>query len=177
MATAVQSASFSVATRARTIPAWPFAVLRLYCGIVFVTAGAKQLIGAAPWVSPDARTWAATVQHQLVQWEPRSWWWYRPLLPDVFVPHVSLLAPLVAWSHLILGVALLFGFRTRWTAAIAIALLLNYLAASGGQLYYPGPTAAYLALLLAVLLTSPEQPREIAVGSHPKPAGTPHVGH
>jgi len=140
----------------RPAPLWPFVVARIYCGVVFLTAGVRQVTGAAPWVKPG-QTWAGAVREQLVEWGPRTAAWYRPVIDTLWMPHISGVAATVAWLNVLVGVTLLLGLLTRPAAAVGLAMLLNYLAASGSRLYYPGPVAAETALLVAILLTNPGQ--------------------
>jgi len=141
----------SLAKRARRVPWWPVVVARVYVGAVFAAAGARQLTNRAPWVS-GGETWAGAVRDQLTAWLPHSTWWYHGVVTGVLVPHAGVVAPVVAWTNLIVGESLALGLATRPAAAIGLALLIQYLAASGDRPYAPGPIAAYAALLLTLWL-------------------------
>jgi uncharacterized membrane protein YphA (DoxX/SURF4 family) len=136
---------------ASRIPLWPMALVRIYLGLVLGVAGVRQLVGAAPWVAAG-QTWPAAVQQRLVEWSPHTASWYRGTVNMVLLPHTDLVAPLVAWVHIVLAVALVLGLGTRLAAALAVLLLLNYMAAAGTQLYSPGPIAVLAALALTVSL-------------------------
>jgi uncharacterized membrane protein YphA (DoxX/SURF4 family) len=135
----------------RRVPLWPFVVARVYVGLVFAVAGVRQLRDGAPWVTAGQR-WSDAVRDQLTTWAPHAAAWYQPVLSSIWIPHAAAIASLVAWLHVVIGVALVLGVATRATALLGLLLLMQYMAAAGGRPYYPGPTAAYVALLLAVLL-------------------------
>jgi len=140
----------------RPVPVWPFVAARIYVGLVFATAGVRQLEEAAPWVTAGQH-WPDAVRDQLAKWEPHSATWYHPILTQLLVPHVDTIAPLIAWANVLIGMALVLGVGTRLVAILGLVLLLNYMAAAGGRLYFPGPTAAYTALLLALVLAGAGQ--------------------
>jgi thiosulfate dehydrogenase (quinone) large subunit len=133
------------------VPLWPLAVARIYVGLVFIVAGVRQLGGTAPWVTPG-ETWSAAVHQQLTTWAPHTAGWYAGILTHVLLPHSDVIAPLVAWAHVVLGVALVLGLSTRLAAGLAVLVLLNYAAAAGSKVYGPGPTAVLTALALTVSL-------------------------
>jgi uncharacterized membrane protein YphA (DoxX/SURF4 family) len=133
------------------IPRWPLALARIYAGTVFAVAGVEQIRNAGPWSDPG-QSWAAALHDILAQWAPHSEAWYHGVLTQVLLPHVDLIAPLVAYAHVLIGVALVLGLTTRLAAALAIGLLVNYMAASGSRPYSTGDAAAYCALALAAAL-------------------------
>ncbi len=135
----------------RRVPIWSFAVARVYVGLVFFVAGIRQLSDSRPWVNVG-QPWSDALRQQLTTWTPHATSWYRPMVTGLWIPHADVLAPFVAWLHVVLGAALILGLGTRAAAVLGLALLLQYMAAAGGRPYTPGPTAAYTALLLAVLL-------------------------
>jgi uncharacterized membrane protein YphA (DoxX/SURF4 family) len=132
-------------------PRWTLVIPRVYVGVIFVAAGVGQLAGSSEWTKPG-QGWPAALHAQIAEWAPHSAAWYRPLEVHAFLPHAGLLAAVLAWVHLGLGVALIAGIWTRLVAAIAIVLLANYTAAQGYVLYGAGDAPAYLALLVAVWL-------------------------
>jgi thiosulfate dehydrogenase (quinone) large subunit len=127
------------------------ALVRIYLGVVLGVAGVRQLVGAAPWVAAG-QTWPAAVHQRLLESLPHTASWYRGTVNTVLLPHTDLVAPLVASVHLVLAVALVLGLGTRLAAALAMLLLLNYMAAAGTQVYSPGPIAVLAALALTVSL-------------------------
>src|ERR1700722_6273070 len=123
--------------KASRVPLWPLAVARIYVGLVFVAAGVRQVVGAAPWVVPGD-TWSAAMHQQLTTWAPHTAGWYGRILTHLLLPHAAVIAPLVAWAHVVLGVALVLGLGTRVVAALVVLVLLNYMAAAGSKVYGPG---------------------------------------
>jgi uncharacterized membrane protein YphA (DoxX/SURF4 family) len=134
------------------VPRWPLAAARIYLGLVFAVAGLRQLTDAAPWAKPG-QSWPAAAHDQLVEWSAHTPSWYHAVVAGLLA-HTDALAPLVAWAHVALGVLLLAGLATRFTAGVAVLLLCSYMAAAGSRPYWPGPTAAFAALALAVSLGS-----------------------
>jgi uncharacterized membrane protein YphA (DoxX/SURF4 family) len=128
-----------------------FVLPRVYAGVVFATAGLGQLRASAVWTDPG-QSWPAALHEQLAQWAPHTATWYSAILTQWWMPHADGLAPVVAWLHLVIGVALVLGVATRLAAAVAIVMLLNYAAAAGHTLYGAWDTAAYTALALTVWL-------------------------
>jgi uncharacterized membrane protein YphA (DoxX/SURF4 family) len=89
---------------------------------------------------------------QLTTWAPHAAAWYAPIVTEFWIPHAETFAPVIAWLHVLIGVALVLGVGSRAASLSRLVLLLQYMAAEGGRPYWPGPTAAYSALLLAVFL-------------------------
>jgi uncharacterized membrane protein YphA (DoxX/SURF4 family) len=92
----------------RRIARWPLATLRVYVGVVFAIAGMRQLANMGPWVAAGQQ-WTSAVHDQLSTWEPHSATWYHGIVAQVLIPNVNLIAPLVAWSNLVVGAALTLG--------------------------------------------------------------------
>ena len=133
------------------IPRWPLVIPRIYVGMVFLAAGIGQLTASADWTAAG-QSWPQALHVQLTTWLPQSAAWYRPFMTHILLPRTDVIAPVVGWIHLAIGIALIAGTWTRLVAAIAAVLLLNYAAAAGGALYGAADPSAYLALLIAVWL-------------------------
>jgi uncharacterized membrane protein YphA (DoxX/SURF4 family) len=132
------------------IPRWPLAAARIYLGVVFAVAGVRQLAGAAPWVKPGG-TWPMAMKQKLIDWSAHTPAFYRHAV-QYLADHAVTLAHHVAVIHVVLGIALIAGLLTRFTGALAVLLLCNYMAAAGTKPFSPGPAAAFTALALAVSL-------------------------
>ena len=101
-----------------------FAVMRIFIGLFFVGEGINKL----PWFSDSSilprifSRWVATVP-------PGSFSrWY---LDHIAIPGQSVLASLVPFGELCVGVALLVGLWTPVVAGLAFFMCLNYNTASG----------------------------------------------
>ena len=129
---------------------WPLVIPRLYAGVVFAAAGIGQATHSVDWAQPR-QSWPDALHAQILKWAPHSTAWYRPV-EAWLLPHVAILAPLIAGLHIAIGTLLILGLWTETAALIAGALLLNYMAAMGSPIYGAGDAAAYIALVIAILL-------------------------
>ena len=81
---------------------------------------------------------------------PQSW--YKPWLANVVIPHEHVFAVLTSLGETLVGLALLVGALTRFSAAVGIFMVGNYLFAKG----WSNPAAYhdkdFLTLLLVVLI-------------------------
>jgi uncharacterized membrane protein YphA (DoxX/SURF4 family) len=133
--------------------AWPFAAVRVYLGVVFGVAGVGQVVGASPW--GRATDWPTSLQRYFVVFRARPAAFYSGFF-QVLVVHKDVVAVLLPWIHVIIGVALLLGVATRITTGLALFLLVNYMALTGVMPYSPDPVSALAALALAVCLADPD---------------------
>lgn len=113
-------------------PNWSIALLRLYVGWVFMSAGYAKIV---------AGTGASfvTAQSARIADSPR---WYRWFGEDVVLGFPGLFAFLIQWGELVGGAFLFLGFLTRPVGAAIALMLLNF--------YYCGPAAQqpYVVLML-----------------------------
>jgi uncharacterized membrane protein YphA (DoxX/SURF4 family) len=137
----------------RVAPQWPFAAIRVYLGVVFAVAGVGQLLGASPW--GRATDWPTSLQRYLGAFGAKPAAFYSGFF-QLLILHKDLVAVLLPWIHVIIGVALVLGVATRITTVLALFLLVNYMAMTGVMPYSPDPIAALAALALAVCLADPE---------------------
>ncbi|MFI5250489.1 MAG: DoxX family protein [Gemmatimonadales bacterium] len=133
---------------------WPVAAMRIYTGVVFAATGVAQFFGLDPWQT--WREWPATLQQYLAATGQHTAPGYDVFVRSVLVPHAALLAPIVAWAHIIIGVSLVLGLSTRLAAGAALVCLINYMALTGVWPYHPDPISALASLSLAVLLAKPD---------------------
>jgi uncharacterized membrane protein YphA (DoxX/SURF4 family) len=65
----------------------------------------------------------------------------------------SALVALVSWGELLVGATLILGLLTRFSAAVALVLALNYMFAKGAWFWTPSSSdAAFVAIALALLI-------------------------
>ena len=78
--------------------------------------------------------------------------WYKAWLINVVIPHEHVFAILTVLGETLVGVALFVGALTRFSAAVGIFMVGNYLFAKG----WPNPAAnldkTFIVLLLVVLI-------------------------
>ncbi len=72
---------------------------------------------------------------------------------SVVLPHAGTFAILVSWGEVLIGLALVLGLATRFAAAAAFLLVLNYMFAKGAWFWTPSSNdAADAAIALALLI-------------------------
>ena len=101
---------------------WPVVVLRIYTGIFFAHAGIGKL---------NNDNFANGVGRFLKSRLDESFDFYRPLVEAYFLPGKEVIAFLVAWGELALGVALVLGLATRYAAFAGAFMVMNFWFAKG----------------------------------------------
>lgn len=101
---------------------WPVVFLRIYTGIFFAHAGVGKL-------SRD--DFAAGVGRFLKSRLDECFDFYRPLVEAYFLPGKEVVAFMVAWGELALGVALILGLATRYAAFAGAFMVMNFWFAKG----------------------------------------------
>jgi uncharacterized membrane protein YphA (DoxX/SURF4 family) len=72
---------------------------------------------------------------------------------DFTVPNTSVFAALVPWGELLVGITLVLGLVTRFSATLALVLTVNHMFAKGT--WFPSPSsndAAFAVISLALLI-------------------------
>src|ERR1700674_3708882 len=97
-------------------------LLRIQMGVVFLLAG-------LPKIREDFTPKLLDFLHNvaLVKGHP----FYQDFVHAVVLPHARVFAALISWGEVLVGAALLLGLFTRFAAAAALLLALNYLFAKG----------------------------------------------
>jgi uncharacterized membrane protein YphA (DoxX/SURF4 family) len=119
-------------------------LLRLQLGVVLLVAGIPKVKGDfTPHLTDFLQNVALQKGHPF----------YQEFVRTVVVPHVSTFATLVSWGEVLTGAALVLGLATRFSAAAALLLVLNYMFAKGAWFWTPSSNdAAYVAISLALLI-------------------------
>ena len=118
--------------------------LRLYLGVVF-------LLSALPKFERDpASDLAGFLQQRALE---TGHAFYRPFVESVLLPNSAGVASVVGWVEAFVGVTLLAGLATRFSAGLAMVLALNYMFAKGEWFWTPwSHDAAFLVIALALLI-------------------------
>ncbi len=119
-------------------------LLRVYLGTIF-------LVAALPKIQRDfTPNLTGFVQHVgLEAGHP----FYQQFLERVVLPNASFFAGLVSWAELLVGLTLILGLMTRFSASVALVLALNYMFAKGAWIWTPSSNdAAIVAIALALLI-------------------------
>lgn len=99
---------------------------RVFLGVIFLySVGIKLFTPLSVTVQIESFVGKYGVTH--------AYPWYRGFLQDVVMHHVGLFGALIVIGEVYVGLALLFGITTRLAAAIAIFLLLNFMATKGAM--------------------------------------------
>jgi thiosulfate dehydrogenase [quinone] large subunit len=77
---------------------------------------------------------------------------YRGFLESVVLPNAGLFASLIVLGELLVGVALIAGFATRFASGVAMFLLLNYMFAKGAWFWMPSSNDAAMFFIALVLM-------------------------
>jgi len=119
-------------------------ILRVYLGVVF-------LVAAVPKVKRDVTPELIGFLQQVAL--QRGHQFYHEFVQGVVLPNAWAFAALISWGELLVGVTLILGLLTRFSAAAALVLALNYMFAKGAWFWTPSSNdAAFVAISLALLI-------------------------
>ena len=119
-------------------------LLRLYLGVVFLLSGIPKL-------QPASRSDLAGFLQQRALETGHAF--YRPFVEGVLLPNAAVIASLLGWVEAGVGVTLIAGLLTRFSAGLAMVLALNYMFAKGAWFWTPWSyDAAYFVIALALLI-------------------------
>ena len=119
-------------------------ILRVYLGVVFLLAALPKLRGNS---TPDL---VGFLNHVALE---RGHPFYQEFARSVMLPHAGAYAAVIGWGELLVGVTLIAGLLTRFSAGLALLLALNYMFAKGAWFWSPWSTdAAHATIALALLI-------------------------
>jgi uncharacterized membrane protein YphA (DoxX/SURF4 family) len=119
-------------------------ILRVYLGVVF-------LVGAVPKIQRDVTPELVGFMKQVALQHGHPF--YQQFVHAVVLPNAGAFATLISWGELLVGVTLILGLLTRFSAAFALVLGLNYMFAKGDWFWTPSSSdAAVVAISLALLI-------------------------
>ena len=138
-------------------------IARLWVGYEWLNAGIEKLFGEgnAVWVGPKAGTAVAGFLKGAIAKpalapgfdpiktpHPAVNEWYATLARDVFLPNAAIFSYLVAFGEVAIGLALILGLFTRFSAVMSVLLGLSLLMA-GATSTLPQMVAISVALATA----------------------------
>jgi len=148
---ATPSGNVSAAARER----WAVIGLHVYVGAVWIAAGIGQLRGTPEW--GRVVDWPTTLAQYRAAFHAVPWPGYNIVLESL-ARHAALVARVIPWLNIAIGVVLVAWFAPRAgtvvATAAALVMLVNWMAASGAMPWSPPPPAAFAALVLTVLLVA-----------------------
>ena len=119
-------------------------LLRVYLGVVFLVAAIPKIQRD---FTPDLVGFIEEVALR------RGHPFYQEFIQSVVLPNSWSFAVLVSWGELLAGATLILGLLTRFSAAVALVLSVNYMFAKGAWFWMPSSNdAAFAAISLAVLI-------------------------
>src|SRR5438874_9758754 len=133
------------------LPGWVILPMRLFLGISFLSAGFDKL-GDPAFLDPSARDY---IGHQIANFAPGT-----PLegfLTNFAVPNASLFGVMVMGGELCIGIAVLLGLLTRFSAAMGLLLNLTFFLSATWDVrpFYFGADLPYVFGWLTLLLAGP----------------------
>ena len=119
-------------------------LLRIHLGVVFLLSALPKLEG-----DPGSDL-AGFLQHRALVMGHA---FYRPFVESVLLPNSPVIASVVGWVEALVGVTLIAGLATRFSAGLAMVMALNYMFAKGQWFWTPwSHDAAFLVIALALLI-------------------------
>ena len=118
-------------------------LLRVYLGVVFLVAGASKLRqGYTPHLISFLEQVGLEQGHRF----------YQDFIRSVVIPNASLVAGLMTWGEIVVGLLLVLGLLTRLAAVAAFLLVVNYMLAKGAWFWTPSSADGARSLIAIALL-------------------------
>lgn len=134
---------------------WIWLLVRLYVGWQWIDAGWHKITGATPFDATGYLKGAAAkiipaatlTPEQLAKFKPITATWWGDFLNGFAIPNAKLFNVLIPYGELLVGIGLIVGFATIFTATMAITMNFAFLM-SGSTSSNP-----YLLVLAFILIT------------------------
>ncbi len=123
------------------------AIIRIVTGIAYATSASFK-IRAGHNGFTETMNWMINER-----WIDETFSFYRPFLDAIVLPNAELFSFLVTWGEAAVGVGLILGIFTRFTAAFALFISLNIVMASGVLPGAPQADWAFVIAGLTILIT------------------------
>ena len=101
---------------------WPLAVLRVYTGVFFLIYGYGKLQRGGGFA--DGMSGFLNAQEN-------TFGFYRAFIDSVVLPNAGLFSYLIACGETALGIGLILGLATRYSAYVGVFLVINFWFAKG----------------------------------------------
>jgi thiosulfate dehydrogenase [quinone] large subunit len=118
-------------------------LLRIYLGVIFLLAAWPKLRGD---FTPHLIEFLEKVALE------RGHPFYQEFVHRFVLPNASLVASLVTWGELLVGLTLILGLMTRLSATLALLLVVNYMFAKGAWFWQASSNDAAFAVIAVALL-------------------------
>lgn len=127
---------------------YALAGLRIYLGVIFAIAVYPKLMAGPAF----ANQLSGFLTHFGLQ---NAQPFYQRILSDFIIPNVSTFAILVVVGEVVVALAMIAGFTTRFAALIAMFLATNYMFAKGLWWWNPSSNdGAFFAIALVLGITA-----------------------
>lgn len=127
--------------------AWPVLFLRIYAGVLFAIHGWGKVSRGDGFVE------GMTGFLQSNQEQAYAFYW--SFVESAVLPQASLFAGLVAWGELVMGIALILGFATRYAALGGMFLMANFWFMKGESFFTATNYDAVWLMIFLVLAFTP----------------------
>jgi thiosulfate dehydrogenase [quinone] large subunit len=136
---------------AKPLPVWAILPLRLFLAISFISAGWDKLTDPS-YLNPSARDYIGNQIPRMATGSP-----IQGFLNGVAAPNATLFGVLVMGGELLIGLAVLFGALTRFSAIMGMMLNLTFFLSATWDIhpFYFGADLPYVFLWLTLLLAGP----------------------
>lgn len=128
--------------------AWVWALVRIYVGWQWLSAG-RGKISSAAWVNGGAAVkgyWERAIAFPEGGTPPISYDWYRSFLTKLLEgEHYTWIAPLIAWGETLVGIGLILGALTGFAALFGALMNFNFMLAGTAS---TNPVLFLLSILL-----------------------------
>ncbi len=123
---------------------WPVALLRIYTGIFFAWHGFGKISGG---------NFADSMNSFLTARLESSFSFYRPFIEVIVLPNSGIVATMVAWGELLIGLALVVGLATRYAAVAGAFMVANFWFAKG-EPFLAGSNHDVIWLVILIVLAA-----------------------
>lgn len=110
--------------------AWFWLIVRLYVGYQWLMAGWDKL-GVTGWTGDNAgaavKGFLTGALQKTTGPHPDVSAWYGALIQNVAIPHAALIAHIVTYGEIVIGIAMILGLFTGIAAFVGTFMNLNYL--------------------------------------------------
>ncbi len=137
--------------RSPRLPGWVILPARLFLAISFISAGLDKLTDPA-YLDPSARNYIGNQITGMALGTP-----LEGFLNNIAAPNAALFGVLVMGGELLIGLAVLFGALTRFSALMGMMLNLTFFLSATWNIhpFYFGADLPYVFLWLTLLLAGP----------------------
>lgn len=130
------------------IARYGFAVMRILVGVAFLVSARGKFLAGHEKMSEGMQIILSK------GWRENTYSFYAPFLDAVVLPNIELFTFFIMWGELLVGIALVIGLFTRFTAFWALFINLNIALAVGASLIPPHADIAFILADIVLILSA-----------------------